>query len=141
MPEAIWVADAVWIATASLHRRHPERADFTIDEIMKQAETASVTGGAPLRPEVKVHAYLHCVANKPPNPGRYRMLLETPGGHRRLYRPGDPCHPRRMAGKHVPRRDDIPLCYRELLDWYVSEYASPAGGQSLGSRPCAAGNG
>ena len=130
MPEAIRVADEVWIATASLHRSHPERTDFTIDEIMKQAEAANVTGVAPLRPGVKVHANLHCVANKPPNPNRYRMLLETPGDRRRLYRPGDPCHPRRMAGKHIPKRDEIPTRYRELIDWYVTEYAAPAGARA-----------
>ena len=127
MPESIRVADEVWIAMASLHRSHPKRADFAIDEIVKQAETANVTGVAPLRPGVKVHVYLHCVANKPPNPGRYRMLLETSAGRRRLYRPGDPCHPRRMAGKHVPKRGEIPECYRELIDWYVSGYAARAG--------------
>lgn len=130
MPPAIRVADEVWIATAHLHRSHPERADFAIDEIMRQAETANVTGAAPLRPGVKVHIYLHCVANKPPNPGRYRMLLETPAGRRRLYRPGDPCHPLRMAGKHVPKSDEIPACFRELLDWYVTVYAAPAGGKA-----------
>ena len=123
MPDSIRVADEVWIAAASLHRSQPERADFTIDEIMRQAEAVSVTGVSPLRPGVKVHVYLHCVANKPPNPGRYRILLETPSGCRRLFRPGDPCHPRRTAGKHIPKRDEIPVRYGELIDWYLAEYA------------------
>ncbi len=100
-----------------------ERADFTIGEIMAQAEAENATGSAPIRPGVKVHAYLHCVANKPPNPGRYRMLFETAGGRRRLFRRGDPCHPLRTA-KDAPRRHEIPARYRHLIDWYVGEYRS-----------------
>ena len=120
------VADEVWIAVATLHRSHPNRADFTIREIMEQAEATNVTGTKPLRPGVKVHAYLHCVANRPPNPGRYRMLFETEGGRRRLFRPGDPCHPLRAAGKDTPKRHEIPIGYRDLIDWYVGEYAGGA---------------
>ena len=131
MSESIRVADEVWLAAASLHRNHPEREDFTINEIMEQAETANVTGRWPLRPGVKVHVYLHCVANKPPNPGRYRMLLETRDGRRRLFRPGDPCHPRRAAGKNMPKRDEIPLSHGELLDWYVAEYAPRTSADTL----------
>ena len=129
MPCNIRVADEVWIATAVLHRSHPARADFTIHEIMKQAETANVTGVSPLRPGVKVHVYLHCVANRPPNPGRYRMLLETPAGRRRLFRPGDPCHPLRTAGKSTPKHDEIPMRYGELIDWYFAEYVPGAGSE------------
>lgn len=120
------VADEVWIATALLHRQHPERSDFTVGEIVRQAEAAKVAG-SPLRPGVQVHAYLHCVANKVPNSGRHRMLFETSKGRRRLFRPGDPCHPRRLSGKDVPLADDIPTAYRKLLDWYRNEYASDAG--------------
>ena len=122
MESRVRVADEVWIAVATLQRKHPDRADFAITEIMAQAEAANITGVKPLRPGVKVHAYLHCVANKPPNPGRYRMLFETTGGHRRLFRPGDPCHPLRAAGKNTPKRHEIPDGYRDLIDWYVGEY-------------------
>lgn len=45
MPENIRVADEVWIAVASLQRNHPWRTDFTIDEIMEQAEAANMTIG------------------------------------------------------------------------------------------------
>ena len=90
---------------------------------MAKAEEANATGVRPLRPGVKVHVYLHCVANKPPNPGRYRMLVETARGRRRLYRPGDPCHPLRVKGKDVPNRQELPRRYRDLLDWYLADYA------------------
>lgn len=126
MEKRVRVADEIWITAASLHRDHPDRADFTIGEIMARAESANVTGVKPLRPGVKVHAYLHCVANRPPNPGRYRMLVETEDGRRRLFRPGDPCHPLRAAGKDMPKRHEIPSGFRDLIDWYVGEYAGGA---------------
>lgn len=124
METRVRVADEVWIATASLHRERPGQTDFTIGEIVAQAESASLTGVTPLRAGVKVHIYLHCVANKPPNPGRYRMLLETSTGRRRLFRPGDPCHPLRIDGKSVPKRDEIPAGCRNLIDWYLADYAA-----------------
>lgn len=123
MADNIRVADEVWLAAAALHRLHPWRPDFAIGEIMAKAEEANATGVRPLRPGVKVHVYLHCVANKPPNPGRYRMLVETARGRRRLYRPGDPCHPLRVKGKDVPNRQELPRRYRDLLDWYLADYA------------------
>lgn len=124
MNRQVRVADEVWIATASLHRERPDRTDFAIGEIVARAESESVTGTGPLRPGVKVHVYLHCVANKPPNPGRYRMLVETATGRRRLFRPGDPCHPLRVNGKSLPRRDEIPSGYQDLIDWYAGDYVS-----------------
>ena len=122
MPRSIRVADEVWIATALLHRQYPEQGDFTVGEIVRRAQAEKITGVESLRPGVQVHAYLHCVANKPPNPGRYRMLIETSKGRRRLFRPGDPCDPGRSSGKDIPNDDEIPAGYGELLDWYRDEY-------------------
>ena len=123
--QSVRVADEVWIAAASLHQSRPDSSDFTIAEIMGEAEALGVAG-RPLRPGVKVHVYLHCVANRPPNPGRYRMLFETASGRRRLYRPGDPCHPQRSSGKAVPKRGEMPAPYRDLIDWYENVYVAGA---------------
>ena len=128
--QEIRVADEVWIATASLHRKSPNAPDFAIAEIMAQAEAAQVAG-LPLRPGVKIHVYLHCVANRPPNPGRYRMLFETTNGRRRLCRPSDPCHPLRSSGKAVPKRGEVPADYGDLIDWYEDEYAAGASGGAV----------
>ena len=119
---AIKVADEVWVAAATLHRRHPDREDFTVAEIVAQAEAENATGATSLRPGVQIHAYLHCVANRKPNPARLRMLTETSKGRRRLYRPGDPCHPDRGSGKHVPDRGEVPPAYGDLIDWYRHDY-------------------
>jgi hypothetical protein len=110
------VADEVWIATALLHREHPAQPDFTIEEIVERA--AKEAGRQPLRPGVYVHVVQHCVANRPPNPGRYRMLYESAPGRRRLYRNGDTYDTAREGAKTAPSPMDIPSEYAGLLDWY-----------------------
>lgn len=112
----IRVADEVWIATALLHREQPKASDFSIEEIVERARKEGLH--EPLRPGVYVHVVQHCVANRPPNPGRYRMLLETSPGRRRLYRLGDSYHSQREGGKITPEPEDIPDVYRGLLSWY-----------------------
>lgn len=114
--QQVKVADEVWIAAALLHREHPTREDFSVEEIMERA--AKETDGDLLRPGVRVHVNQHCVANRPPDPGRYRMLLETAPGRRRLFRTGDSYHPAREGAKSVPTSEDIPRQYSKLLDWY-----------------------
>lgn len=110
------VADEVWVATALLHRENPKRNWFSVEEIVDRAAREGLV--KPQRPGVYVHAVQHCVANRPPNPGRYRMLFGTPDGQRRLYRRGDPYHPAREGAKIVPSRDELPERYHDLLDWY-----------------------
>lgn len=110
------VADEVWISTAFLHREHPGALDFSIEEIVERARKQGLQ--VPLRPGVYVHVVQHCVANRAPNPGRYRILFETSEGRRRLFREGDPFHPDREEGKVTPSFEEIPLAYSDLLSWY-----------------------
>lgn len=119
--QEIKVADEVWIAVALLHRKHPDREDFSVDEIVERARAEGITSKH--RPGVYVHALQHCVANRAPDPGRYCMLFETGKGRRRLWRPGDRLDPRRSGAKSVPAREDIPASYHALIDWYLSTYA------------------
>jgi|ERR1700756_4532332 hypothetical protein len=118
--EPLKVADEVWIATALLHKENPTRGDFTVAEIIERARAENITGE--MRSGVQVHAYLHCVANRPPNPGRYRILYATGKNTRRLFREGDDFDPRRRAGKVTPSKENIPAKYRPLLDWYAQKY-------------------
>src|SRR5271163_3472857 len=115
MPK-IKVADEVWLATALLHRENPSRSDFTLREIVERAAKEGIIDE--VRPGVYVHAALHCVANRPPNPGRYRMLYETRPKYRRLFRLGDSYDPQREGSKIIPGADEIPLRYADLLNWY-----------------------
>ncbi len=114
------VADEVWVATALLHREHPEQEDFTVREIVERARRENIVGH--VRPGVYQHVVQQCVANHPPSPGRYLILIETSRGRRRLYRPGDPSHPKRAGAKSHPTRADLPARYQKLLDWYANEY-------------------
>jgi hypothetical protein len=114
--QQIKVADEVWIAAALLQREYPIATDFSIEEIVERARQEGLH--RPLRPGVYVHVVQHCVANRPPNPGRYRILYETSEGRRRLYREGDAYHPEREGGKFAPDARDIPAVYGELLEWY-----------------------
>ena len=113
---ALKVADEVWIAAALLHREHPEASDFSVEEIVRRAEREGLH--KPLRRGVYVHVIQHCVANRPPNPGRYRMLFETAPGRRRLFRKGDSYHPDREGAKITPEAEDLPSGYNGLLNWY-----------------------
>src|SRR5262245_45668156 len=106
------VATETWIAAALLHREHPDRADFTIQEIVSRAEKERLT--AKLRPGVRVHASTHCVANREPKPAQLRMLFATSKRTRRLYREGDPTHPKRK-GRITPEPETIPPKYAYLL--------------------------
>ena len=110
------VADEVWIAAALLHREQPERPDFRVEEIVERARKEAI--GGPARAGVYVHVIQHCVANRPPNPGRYRMLFETAPGRRRLFRAGNAYQPAREGAKITPRVEDMPYGYGGLRAWY-----------------------
>jgi hypothetical protein len=116
----IKAADEVFIAIALLHRENPDRADFTIGEIVERVKRENLFGE--LRPGIPVHVSLHCVANRPPNPGRYAMLYATAGRRRRLVLQGDDIHPDR-TGKIFPEPEDVPAKYRELIDWARKRYS------------------
>ncbi|MGA9800447.1 MAG: hypothetical protein WBQ68_15655 [Terriglobales bacterium] len=128
------VADEVWIATALLHQKHPERFDFTIGEIMESARQMRRESAGSLRPGFYVHVVQHCVANRAPNPGRPRMLVETAPGRRRLFRPGDYYHPEREGAKTAPNRENLPDAYKGLLSWY-RDWCSGAGAKAQGEDP------
>jgi hypothetical protein len=118
------LSDEAWIVTALLHREHPDRADFTISEIVERAKCEGVCGE--LRPGFRAHVTLHCVANLLPNPGKTRMLYATGKHTRRLFLPGDDSHPDRMGSDALPDRAKLPSAYQDLLDWYRTFAASRA---------------
>jgi AbrB family looped-hinge helix DNA binding protein len=115
------IADAIWTATALLHRENPAATDFSVQEIVSRAVDENLVGG--FKAGLQPHASWHCVANKAPNPGRYRILFETSRGRRRLFRESDSSHPDRQGSKIHPRRQDLPQQYQPLLDWYDAIYS------------------
>jgi len=120
----IKVADEVWIATALLHRENPNRDAFEPKEIVDRVFKEGLFGR--LRPGVIIHVSQHCVADKRPNPGNYRMLVSTDDRKRRLFSKKDleegNFHPYREGGKVTPKAADIPEKYHKLLDWWENEY-------------------
>lgn len=118
-PVEVSCAAEVFLATALLHREQPGRADFTIREIVNRAARENVTGD--LRSGVNVHASQHCVANRPPNPAKHRMLFATGKHTRRLLLPGDEVHPDR-TGKIFPDAGEVPERYLPLFDWAKKRY-------------------
>jgi hypothetical protein len=110
------IADQVWIATLLLHKEKPEQSDFAVDEIVERVAREAIDESN--RTSVYVHVVQHCVANRPPNPARYRILFETTSGRRRLFRKGDAYHPAREGAKIAPNPEDLPQDYRGLLTWY-----------------------
>ena len=122
IPFKLLIADRIWIATALLQQQFPLRKDFRKDEIRKKLEAEYLANGIESS-TLNAHLDQHCVANVPPSTGKYRMLYETtPGGNLRLFRPGDLNHParaqRRKPSKIIPKREEIPEQYWQLLDWY-----------------------
>jgi len=115
--EQLKIADEVWLATAQLHRDNPNADDFSIEEIVWKA--GKFEAPAAIRPGIYVHVIQHCVANRPANPGKSRMLFETSEGRRRLYRKSDPFHSSRRGSKIAPAPEDIPVEYQKLLLWYA----------------------
>ena len=126
------VADEVWLIMAMLHRDHPDRSDFGIDEIMERARQVKITSD--LRTGFYAHVIQHCVANRAPNSGRYRMLYETQPGRRRLFRTGDSYDLAREGSKMQPSSEDLPEQYRELLQWYRS-WSAQAVAQAIENDP------
>jgi bifunctional DNA-binding transcriptional regulator/antitoxin component of YhaV-PrlF toxin-antitoxin module len=114
------ITDAVWTATALLHREHPKAEDFAVQEIVSRAVQEKLVGG--FRAGLQAHVSGHCVANKKPNGGRHRMLYETRRGHRRLLRTGDASHPDRN-GDIRPHKTELPAAYQALVDWYDGVYS------------------
>ena len=117
------VADEVWVATALLHREQPCQEGFDAAEIVARAE--KMHPGEPCRAGVLPHIYSHCVANREPVSGRYRMLFRSAGGKYRLFRASDDYHPKREKGKVMPSKDTLPREYRHLVDWYNSQDNEP----------------
>ncbi|MGD0735315.1 MAG: hypothetical protein ABR976_09220 [Terracidiphilus sp.] len=109
----------VFIATALLHWEQPGRPDFTIQEIVNRAAIENISGE--MRSGVNVHASQHCVANRPPNPAKHRMLFATGKHTRRLLLRGDGVHGER-TGKIFPNPSEVPERYLPLLEWAKTRF-------------------
>lgn len=114
------VTNAVWVATALLHKKHRERNGFNPEEIVRVVRELNLTEGA--EDSVWQHVRQHSVANKKPQPNTVCMLFDPGGGIRRLFRSGDKAHPGRNVNRTHPVWEKLPQQYRELKRWYEEEW-------------------
>jgi hypothetical protein len=105
------IADTIWLATALLHRTHPQANGFTHEAILRKVTELDSS----LNPRsVSTHLSTHCVASKKANPATLRILTENPDGSLRLFRGGDSFHPTRRAGRTAPKPHALPVQYEYL---------------------------
>jgi hypothetical protein len=106
------IADTIWLATAMLHRAHPQAKGFSHETILRKATELDPS----LNPRsVSTHLSTHCVASKKANPATLRILTENPDGSLRLFRVGDSFHTTRRAGRMAPKAHALPVQYEYLL--------------------------
>jgi len=119
---AMKVADAVWVATAWLHFRNPDRAKigFSTEEIVQNVEALRLTQGD--TKSIRQHVNQHCVANREPNPNRPRMLYALGKGDRKLYKDGDNFQPARAGSPTHPEWSELPSEFKYLQRWYEEEW-------------------
>jgi len=112
--------ERVFVAAALMHRADPSRVSFRGRQLLDKVRELDPTQR---ETTINAHLYLHSVANTKPNPGAHRVLYRNPDGTLRLYRKGDDFHPDRRHGQTAPDAGVVPAEYRELVEWYWSEYA------------------
>jgi len=111
-------ANAVWIATALLHKENPSREGIYTMEIFKKVKELYLCDSADST--IKTHISHHCVANAKPSPNAYRYLYRLSNGWYRLFKRNDNFHIDRENGKILPL--NLSEEYKYLLQWYYEFY-------------------
>ena len=112
--------NAVWIATALLHYENKDREAFQNKEIFQKVIDLNLLRSS--ETTLWVHISSQCVANRKAQPNTHRKLYRIRTGWYRLYRIGDPYDETRHNGRIEPLPEEIPLEFRQLIDWYHDEY-------------------
>jgi len=119
---SVSTANAVWLATAILHRENHQKDAFSAKEIfskVKQLNLLSVSDST-----INMHITSHCVADGKASPDRHRKLTRVQSGWYRLYKEGDSFHETRSKGQSAPLAEMIPLEFRDVVEWYNVQYNS-----------------
>ena len=117
---AATAAAAVWVATATLHRKHGIDEAFEARRILDAVVELCACSAKTHTIESNIARY--CVASGPAGEGNHRKLHRVRRGVYRLYRPGDPYTPGKGGGPAAPGRADLPAKYGHLLKWYAEVY-------------------
>ena len=120
MNKDITTANAVWIATALLHRENKDKEAFSTKQIFDKAKSLNLLKSVDAT--LMMHISLHCVANAKAQPDKHRKIFRVIKGWYRLYRPGDSFDESRANGRSAPLAEEIPEKFSGLIDWYDTEY-------------------
>ena len=131
--------DAVWLATATLHRDSKSDATFSTreirDEVISQevqsskhdrSITDSITSDCVARLEAKKRR-THCKLHQKKRGDKYR-----------LWRPGDPCHSSREGSPVEPDKQFLPPEFQHYIDWYRDDYCGEKMPMPLSARDASA---
>lgn len=116
---------AIWVATATLHRKRTNAKQFTGAEILKMVRQQGICNAE--IDSVQDVMSTPCVANSKAETAKWakrRFLFRVERGSFRLYRKGDEITSRRKNVQTAPSRRDLPVEYWELLDWYNDCYCN-----------------
>lgn len=114
---------AVWVATATLHRKHGNDGPFETRQIKDMVVQQGIFDAT--IDTVISNICTHCVAGSPassPSSSIQCKLHRVGRGLYRLWRKGDYVHPHRERGLNVPNLHELPPEYRQLLEWYDNIY-------------------
>lgn len=129
--EGLTVADAVWVGTAMLQREigcAGRNQGFSTEKIVNFVQQLRLTKGT--QKSIWQHVNQHCVANRPPQPNRSRMLFALGEGVRRLFREGDRSDPGRKDAPTHPEWAKLPQQYQDLKRWYEEEWNGADDGEN-----------
>jgi hypothetical protein len=120
LKKPISTANAVWLATAMLHKENSQSDAFSAKEIfqkVKQLNLLSVSNST-----INMHITSHCVASSKESPDRHRKLTRVRVGWYRLFKEGDSFHETRSTGQIAPLTGMLPLEFKDVIDWYNVQY-------------------
>lgn len=119
------VAAEVWLNVAEMEKDNPGES-FAPKDIINHIRANNYYKS--FRPGIVTHISQHCVADKPPNPGRYAYLASDGDGgrkdRRRLYRDNDVIDENRDKFLRIPDLSEIPLVdglhakMKEMIVWW-----------------------
>ena len=119
---SLTMPEAVWIATAILHKDHGADELFTVGQIADTVADRSVYSKPPSKTSLQTAITGTCVANTNAASANHRLLYRAKPGKYRLYHKGDDYHKSRKGGLTCPKPDSLPPKYRELVKWYKKIY-------------------
>ena len=116
---------AIWVATATLHRKRKSDGPFAGRDILKMVRRQGICSAGIY--SVQDVMSTPCVANSKAETAKWakhRFLFRVKTGWFRLYREGDELVSCRKDALTAPNRQDLPVEYAGLLDWYADSYCN-----------------